>query len=646
MTDNQLVAERKRKLGLWKEKGFGYAEKFERTHTSAQAKEMLEKKVPRDPELVIEKPKNKARMCGRLMNLREMGRLAFLRIRDRDGDFQICFTKQILGENFKPFLKMLDLGDFVGFCGEFFITKHGEPTLLAVEVFPLSKSLRPLPEKFHGVTDREICYRNRNIDLMTNPETFERFKIRSEMVREIRRYLEEKEFLEVETRVLQPQAGGAMAEVFRTHHNALDHEFVLRIALELDLKMIVSGGMERVFEIGKNFRNEGTDPSHLQEFTMLEWYAAYEDLDMNKKLTQEMIQVVLERVLGTAKVQVLDKDGKEHTVDFGKKFKSVSFAELLKKHAKIDMLTISDADLVKEAQKLGVDDAEKKGRAILLDDVYKKTARPTLIQPTFVLDYPEDLKPLARPKGDGTADCFQLLVAGWEIVNSYGELIDPQVQRELLERQAAAKEAGDAEAMEMNNEFVEAMEQGFPPMTGSGIGIDRLVALVTTQPNLRDVVYFPTMRPEQKKLSSKEAEALYRSKKVVVIADDQLDSGVVANAIGQLGISIGGHSKDSLFQAKILHDKEGQIHYTDCFYPMTNLAGDQQQMAEFVQKCYEAGVQVFDFTDIMRKAHTDAQMQKGYKEKTTKELGYMAVGALVPSDFEKTFLSGLKLFGS
>lgn len=493
-----IFEQRKAKFELWKELGFDpYGKSFDRTHTAMQAKEAVEKNEPRNAAEVLEGPKSEAAVCGRLMSLRDMGKLTFGEIRDVSGDFQICMSKDLLGDKYKLLLKALDMGDFCGFRGEFFITKHGEPTLFATEVTPLAKSLRPLPEKWHGLQDREACYRERNIDLMTNPDTFNRFKIRSNTVREIREFFHEKDFMEVETRTLQPQAGGAMAKVFTTHHNALDHDFVLRIAIELDLKMACSGGVERIFEIGKNFRNEGTDPSHLQEFTMLEWYCAYKDIDTNMEWTEELIRRICEKVIGTTKIEVLDKDEKPVTVDFDKKFAVARFPDLLKKHAGIDMFTISDDDLRAKAKELGIHNFADTGRANLLDDIYKKTARPLLIEPTFLLDYPEDLKPLARPNGDGTASCFQLLVAGWEVVNSYGELINPLVQRELLERQAAAKGAGDSEAMEVDEVFLRAMETGFPPMTGSGIGIDRLVALLTGQPNLRDVVLFPTMKPKE-----------------------------------------------------------------------------------------------------------------------------------------------------
>ncbi len=497
MIQDSLITERLKKIELWKELGFpAYSEKFDRNFTSSVAKAFCNDKKNRIREIteIFKSPISDSRLCGRIENLREMGKLAFLRIRDAEGDFQICLSREILGDKQKQFCKALDLGDFCGFEGEFFITKHGEPTLLATTVSPLSKTIRPLPEKFHGVTDQEKCYRERNLDLISNPETFQRFKVRSAIVREIRNFFHEKNFDELETRVLQNQAGGAMAKTFNTHHNALDKEMVMRIALELDLKIAVSGGLERVFEIGKCFRNEGIDPSHLQEFTMIEWYAAYEDLSINKKWTEELIRTVLQKAMGTTKVMVLDKNEKPVEIDFGKNFAEERFPDLLKKHAKLDMFKASDEEVIKKAKELGVEKIKGVSRANLLDDIYKKTARPKLIEPTFVFDYPEDLKPLARPKGDGTADCFQLLIAGWEVVNSYGELIDPLIQRKLLEKQSSAKNAGDEEAMELDEEFLRAMEHGFPPMTGSGMGIDRFVALVTTQSNLRDVVLFPMMK--------------------------------------------------------------------------------------------------------------------------------------------------------
>lgn len=502
--DHQLIQERKQKIKLWQELGFeGYAEKYNRTHTSEKAREFIEKNPPRPTPEIMSAPQAQVRMCGRIINLRSMGKLTFLRIRDRDGDFQICLSAQVLGDPYKLFLKALDLGDFCGFEGEFFITKHQEPTLMATQITPLSKTLRPLPEKWHGLSDKESQYRHRYLDLMTSPQTFQRFELRSKVIRMIRDFLERKDFLEIETRTIQPQAGGAMAKVFRTHHEALDSDFVLRIALELDLKMAVGGGMERVFEIGKCFRNEGMDPSHLQEFTMLEWYAAYADLDQNMKWTEEMLREIFETVLPDQKLQLLDKDENPITVNLDGDWERKKFPELLLEYAQLDMFHADLDQITQHAQKWGMDreEIEKTGKANLLDFIYKKSARPHLTQPTFVTDYPSDLKPLARPKEDSTAQCAQLLIGGWEITNAYGELIDPQIQRHLLEKQAQAKAHGDEEAMEVDEVFLRSMEHGFPPMTGFGMGVDRLITLLTQQSNLRDVVLFPLMKKENEKKS-------------------------------------------------------------------------------------------------------------------------------------------------
>ena len=496
---SDLRQQRLQKLSEWENLGFGYAEKFDRSHSSKSARELVADKTADDTHPVLGAPKNVTQVCGRIVNFREIGKLSFLRIRDTEGDLQICLQKDILGEKYKTFTKLLDLGDFCGFGGEMFITKHGEPTLLAVEVTPLAKAIRPMPEKFHGVVDDETRYRQRYLELSTDEHAMKRFRVRSGVVKGIRNFFEERGFMEVETRILQPQAGGAMAKVFETHHNALDHDFVLRISLELELKMLVGGGIERVFEIGKCFRNEGIDPSHLQEFTLLEWYAAYANLEQNMAWTEDMLRKIIQETVGTTQLKVWNHDGEQVSVDFGQEWKRVRFPDLIQEFAGFDMTTATREEIITHAQKYGLSAAEcaKTSTGNLLDHIYKKTARPTLIQPTFVMDYPSDVKPLARPKGDGTADCYQLLIAGWEVVNAYGELVDPRVQRKLLEEQAAAKKAGDEEAMDVDEDFLTAMEHGFPPMTGTGIGIDRLVALLTEQDNLKETIFFPLLRPRK-----------------------------------------------------------------------------------------------------------------------------------------------------
>lgn len=620
MSDD-LITQRKEKIKIWNDLGFdGYAITFDRTHTSKQARETLEQKAPRESGDVLDGPKNEAKMCGRIMNQREMGKLAFWKLRDVDGDFQVCLAKDIIGENFKTWLKAIDLGDFCGFEGEFFLTKHGEPTLLVTSITPLSKALRPLPEKWAGLKDKEACYRERNLDLATNPETRERFDVRSAVVEEIRNYYENLGFTEIETPVLQGQAGGAMAKVFETHHNALDHEFSLRIALELPLKIACSGGIERVFEIGKCFRNEGTDPSHLQEFTMMEWYAAYEGIDKNKEWNEEMIRQICTNVLGTTKVEVLDKDGDTHEVDFGIKFPEYAFADLLKDHAGLDMFTASDDEVVAKAKEVGVEDTEGVGRANLLDDIYKKTARPNLIQPCFVLDYPEDLKPLARPKGDGTASCFQILIAGWEVVNSYGELIDPTVQRKLFEKQAGFKAAGDDEAMEVDEVFLKAMEHGFPPMTGQGMGIDRLVAILTGQPNLRDVVLFPTMLPEHEK-----KKVLETNLAVAVVNTDAITEPWMAlNTVGHLTAAYGAREGKDLFLMNEIATKDKEsIRMNTTHAIMIKQTDTNQKLIDLIAKAKSQNLHVAEFTHEMIATSDDQKVADMTRDKNLKDVQFL-----------------------
>lgn len=476
-----------------------YPARFERTHTAQEVIDLSQKQTLRDSETVFAAPQKQVRVAGRIMTFREHGKIAFANIQDVSGQVQICFKIDILGEEiFKFLFNDVDLGDFIGVVGEPFITKQGKLAILCAEFTFLGKALRPLPDKFHGVEDTEIKYRKRYLDLIANKETFDRFITRSKITQSIRNWLIKKDFVEIVTRTMQPQAGGAMAAPFVTHHNALDTDFSLRIAPELDLKMAVVGGMERVFEFATNFRNEGMDPSHLQEFQELEWYCAYEDFETGMKWTEDMLRTTLPEATGKSVYTIYDKTGVAHDVDISKPFERITFKDLL---AKVGVDIFADKEtLVKKAIEVGVaaEEAKTRSRGNLVDDIYKKTIRPSLIQPLFITHHPADLKPLAR-KNDADprlADSYQLLIAGWEVVNAYSELVDPLEQRAALEDQAKDKAAGDVEAMEVNEEYLTAMEHGMPPITGFGMGIDRLVTLVTGQRNLRDVVLFPLMKPE------------------------------------------------------------------------------------------------------------------------------------------------------
>jgi lysyl-tRNA synthetase class 2 len=473
--------------------------RFDRTHNAKEVVDFSEKNKLRSADEVFASPTKNIKVAGRIMTFREHGKIAFANIQDISGQLQICFKFEVIGEKvFKFLLDDVDLGDFIGIAGEPFLTKQGKLALLCSEFTFLGKALRPLPDKFHGLEDTEIKYRKRYLDLIANTETMNRFLIRSKITQDLRNWLLNHNFIEIVTRALQPQAGGAVAEPFTTHHNSLDTDYALRIAPELDLKMAIVGGFERVFEFAPCFRNEGMDPSHLQEFQMLEWYAAYEDMNTNMKWTEEMLKEVLPKALGQTTFTVFDKKNKEHTIDISKPFKKVTFAQLLETVG-VDIFATKEI-LVKKAVDIGIDkkEAESRSRANLLDDIYKKLIRPNLIEPTFLLHHPADLLPLARKNDDDPrlADSFQLLIAGWEVMKSYSELVDPIEQRKALEVQSKERTGGDAEAMEVNEEYLTAMEHGMPPITGFGMGIDRLVTLVTGQKNLRDVVLFPLMKKE------------------------------------------------------------------------------------------------------------------------------------------------------
>jgi len=447
----------------------------------------------------FEKEKKEMWLAGRIMSIRGQGAIVFVTMHDGTAHFQALFKKDVIdAEKFELFSQAVDIGDFVEVSGTFFVTKRGEKTLEAHDWRMLSKSLRPLPEKWHGLENIEEIYRSRYLDLVMDQEAHELFITRAKIIKAIREYLDKKNLLEVETPILQNQAGGAMAKVFETYHNDYAMDMVLRIALELDHKKIMTGGYEGVYEIGKCFRNEGSDPTHMQEFTMLEWYAAYKNLEDNMTWTEEMIKRIAFEVIGKKVFKVFDKEGKETEVNFDIVWPKVKFGDLVKENAGVDIASITLKEARSQAKKWGMSEEEagKTGRANLLDFIYKKSSRGKIVNPTFVIDFPGELKPLAQQNKDGTASVAQLVIAGAEITNQYAELVDPILERELLIAQSKAKEGGDEEAMEVDESFLRAMEHGMPPMTGFGMGIDRLCAILCERKNLRDVVFFPIMKPK------------------------------------------------------------------------------------------------------------------------------------------------------
>ncbi len=521
-TESNEYYDRLQKLKLIRESGVNpYPEKYDRTHMAAEAFQFGEKGNLRSVEDILKKKAAKTiKLAGRVMTFREHGRLSFANLQDFSGKIQICFMEDLLGKEDYKFLRKVDMADFLGVEGELFKTKHGEITLMVYNFQILSKALRPLPEKWHGIKDQEQVYRQRYLDTTMSRESLERFKFRSELIKALRDFYWQEGFIEIETPVLENVSSGATARPFVTHHNALDIDVFLRIAAgELWQKMAVVGGFEKTFEIARCFRNEGMDPSHLQEFTMVEHYAAYWNYEDNMKFTEEMFAYLLKRLLGTTKVKLKGRDGKEVEVDFKAPWKRVKFTELIKKDSGIDVLKYGDAaNLLKEIKRknIAVEDAAKLGYGNLVDALYKKLSRPKLIQPTFITNHPLSTKPLARKSDNDPrlCDTFQLIVNTWEIINAYGEIVDPVDQRERFEAQALAKAQGDEEAMMINEEYLTAMEHGMPCMSGWGMGIDRLVALLTGRDNLKDSVMFPLLKPLEENMR-KQQKLLEKAKQKV-----------------------------------------------------------------------------------------------------------------------------------
>lgn len=447
----------------------------------------------------LEKTGDEKWVAGRIMSIRGQGAIIFITLNDGTAFFQGLLKKDIISEEKLNFFnEVADIGDFVEVSGKFFKTNRGEKTIEIKDWHMLSKSLLPLPEKWHGLQDVEERFRKRYLEILTDKEVFDRFVLRTKIIKEIRKFFDDLGFLEIETPILKNNAGGAMAEPFLTHHNDLNIDMKLRISLEIEHKMLMAGGFPAVYEIGKNFRNEGSDPTHIQEFTMMEWYSAYHTLEENIVWTENLLKHLAKNIIGKSNFIVYDKNGEGVEVNFDTIWPRIKFSDLLLKYTKIDMVNISLTDLQKEALKYGFekDELNKTSKANLLDFVFKHAVRPNLIDPIFVIDYPGDLKPLANQNDDDTAKVAQLIIGGAEITNQYSELIDPIKQRELLEAQAKAKSAGDKEAMEFDEEFITALEYGLPPMTGFGMGIDRLLAIFFEQKNLRETIFFPIMRPK------------------------------------------------------------------------------------------------------------------------------------------------------
>ena len=469
--------ERLKKLKEISKKGINpYPHVCQRTHICQRAVEDFDKLTKGKKEIVL---------AGRIKSIRSHGKAAFAHIDDGSGAIQVYFKEDLLGkEKYELFKNLIDIGDFIEVNGILFKTHKGEKTLQIQDWRLLAKTLLPLPEKWHGIRDKELKFRKRYLDLLANPETRELFNKRSLIIKTIRDFFDRHGFLEVETPILQPIPGGAAACPFVTHHNALDIDLYLRIAPELYLKRLIIGGYEKVYEISRCFRNEGIDYAHNPEFTQIEFYQAYVDYNDLMKLTEEFFKELLSKVPGKIKKPPYPK---------------ITFRDALIKYAQIDIKDYKTRDeLAKKANELGLEIDKTFGHGKILDELYKERVRPKLIDPIFLIDHPVELSPLAKKHRDNPryTERFQLLINGLEVCNAFTELNDPIDQEERFRQQQKLLERGDKEAQRLDLDFIEALKYGMPPTAGEGIGIDRLVAILTDQHSLKEVILFPTMKPK------------------------------------------------------------------------------------------------------------------------------------------------------
>jgi len=489
--DNALIAERKRKLAEMRESGNAYPNDFRR---NALADELLSSYGGYDNEH-LEEADVRVSVAGRMMAKRVMGKASFVKIQDRTGQIQLRLERDRLPDGVYAAFKKWDVGDIVGAEGSLFKTNTGELTVRADVLRLLTKSLRPLPEKYHGLSDQEIRYRQRYVDLIMNEDSRRVFKIRSQTVAYIRAFLDSQDYLEVETPMMQSTPGGAIARPFTTHHNALDMPLYLRVAPELNLKRLTVGGFERVYEINRNFRNEGVSTQHNPEFTMLELYRAYADYDDLIVMLEAMIRGLSQAILGSTQVTYQDE-----TYDFDKSFDRLTVEEVIFKfNPEFDPALIRDRDALADyARKIGVKVEDGYGSGKLQIEIFEKTGEAQLRQPTFVTRYPTEVSPLSRrnDNDDFVTDRFELFIGGREIANGFSELNDPEDQEARFRAQVENRAAGDDEAMLYDADYIRALEYGLPPTAGLGLGIDRLVMLLADTPSIRDVLLFPHMRPE------------------------------------------------------------------------------------------------------------------------------------------------------
>ncbi len=585
--------------------------------------------------------------AGRIISHKSHGKLTFAKLRDHSGDIQICFMRDLVkfhtgreivesikvaGETktaYKIAEKFCQVGDYIGVKGDLFKTKHGELTIFVSEFQILSKAVRPLPEKWHGIQDQEMIYRQRYLDLIMNGESFERFQFRSKFVKAVREFYWKNGFIEIETPILGNSASGAAAQPFITHHNDFDEDYFLRIAPETALKKATVGRFERVFEMGKNFRNEGSDPSHMQEFSVFEHYAAWWNFEDNMKFTEDMFDYIFDTLNLDRKREIIDKDGNSRQVDFTTPWKRIDYILGVKEKSGINIDDYSAEDeerLRKDIQAAGYswEGIEKQATATMIDYLYKKVLRPSIVWPAFLYNFPKTMQPLARQSDENKniVEQYQLLLNGWEVLKAYSELVDPKIQIQNFNEQSGAIEMWDEEATSGDDDFVLAMEYGMPCQSGWGMGIDRIVSLLTGQENLRDVVLFPLMK-------SKEQEEWKQKTKLAVSIlnkESNLEKWQELNTIAHLSASFAARWWKKLFEMENATTSDGEK------IPMNiqhAIIIKQAESNENLQKLYtiakNRGLEVTPFTREMLETSDDKLVQKNMATKKLEEVEYLGV---------------------
>ena len=485
---NQITRQRQQKLEKLRARGINpYPNRYHRSHTTEEAIALLQKKGEGATQQL------EVNVAGRITARRPMGKSAFLDIRDGSGKIQLLFqnTHQFSESDLQLF-KDLDIGDIIGVKGHLIRTRTGEPTVEVKTFTLLSKSLRPLPEKWHGLSDVDTRYRQRYLDLIANTEVKDIFRVRSQIITAIRQFLDKRGFIEVETPVLQPHAGGAVARPFVTHHHTLDEDFYLRIAPELHLKRLIVGGMDKVYELGRIFRNEGISTVHNPEFTMMESYEAYADYNDVMDMVEKMVAKASQQVLGTTQIEFGD-----HTIELKPRWQRLGLREAVAEFSGIDFVKYPDADSLRAKMKeLKIESDPNKNWAKLVDELLSTFVEPNLIQPTYLIDYPVSMSPLSKTKPDNSrvVERFEAFIGGMEIANAFTELNDPEEQRQRFVQQQAEHQHDDEIPATIDEDYLTALEYGMPPTGGLGVGIDRLVMLLTNQPSIREVILFPQLR--------------------------------------------------------------------------------------------------------------------------------------------------------